>query len=75
MHMFYPPFYHARGLSTLQHAIGPLSQNIRPPACTASRAEGPGFESRLRQDFLGVESYQWLKHWHSSGYPARRLAL
>ena len=40
-----------------------------------SRAEGPGFESRLRRDFFGVESYQWLKHWHSSGYPARRLAL
>ena len=42
---------------------------------SASRAEGPGFESRLRQDFFGVESYQWLKNWHSSGYPARRLAL
>ena len=25
---------------------------------SASRAEGPGFESRLRQDFSGVESYQ-----------------
>ena len=23
-----------------------------------SRAEGPGFESRLRRDFFGVESYQ-----------------
>ena len=23
-----------------------------------SRAEGPGFESRLRWDFFGVESYQ-----------------
>ena len=42
---------------------------------SASRAEGPGFESRLRRDFFGVESYQWLKNWHSSGYPARRLAL
>ena len=21
------------------------------------------------------ESYQWLKHWHSSGFPARHLAL
>ena len=41
----------------------------------ASRAEGPGFESRLRRDFFGVELYQWLKNWHSSGYPARRLAL
>ena len=35
----------------------------------------PGFESRLRRDFFGVESYQWLKNWHSSDYPARRLAL
>ena len=25
---------------------------------SASRAEGPGFESCLRQDFFGVESYQ-----------------
>ena len=37
---------------------------------SASRAEGPGFESRLRRDFFGVESYQSLKHWYSSGYPA-----
>ena len=29
---------------------------------SASRAEGPGFESRFRQDFFGVESYQWLKY-------------
>ena len=42
---------------------------------SASRAKDPGFESCLRQDFFGVESYQWLKNWHSSGYPARRLAL
>ena len=41
---------------------------------SASRAEDPGFESRLRRDFFGVESYQWLKNWHSSGHPARRLA-
>ena len=25
---------------------------------SASRADGPGFESRLRRDFFGVESYQ-----------------
>ena len=25
---------------------------------SASRVEDPGFESRLRQDFFGVESYQ-----------------
>ena len=42
---------------------------------SASRAEDRGFESRLRRDFFGVESYQWLQNWHSSGYPARRLAL
>ena len=42
---------------------------------SASRAEDPGFESRLRRDFSGVESYQWLKNWHFSGCPARRLAL
>ena len=40
-----------------------------------SRAEEPGFESRLRRDFFGVESYQLLKNWLFSGYPARRLAL
>ena len=27
---------------------------------SASRAEDPGFESRLRRDFFGVESYQGL---------------
>ena len=27
---------------------------------SASTAEDPGFESRLRRDFSGVESYQWL---------------
>ena len=42
---------------------------------SASRAEGPGFESRLRRDFFGVESHQGLKNWHFSGYPARHLAL
>ena len=42
---------------------------------SASRAEDPGFESCLRRDFFGVESYQWLENWHSSGYPARRLSL
>ena len=42
---------------------------------STSEAEDPGFKSRLRRDFWGVESYQWLKNWHSSGYPPRRLAL
>ena len=40
---------------------------------SASTAEDPGFESCLHQDFFGFESYQWLKNWHSSGYPARCL--
>ena len=36
---------------------------MRPPRwpsgkASASRAEDPGFESRLRRDFSGVESYQ-----------------
>ena len=42
---------------------------------SASRAEDPGFESRFRRDFSGVRSYEWLKQWHFSGYPTRRLAL
>ena len=42
---------------------------------SASKAEDTGFESRLRRDFFRVKLYQWLKNWHSSGYPARRLAL
>ena len=57
-----------------------LLQNWLPPRwpsgkASASRAEDPGFQSRLRRDFFRVESYQWLTNWHSSGYPARRLAL
>ena len=28
---------------------------------SASRAEGPGFEPRLRRDIFGVESYLWLQ--------------
>ena len=42
---------------------------------SASRVEDHRFKSRLRRDFSGVESYQWLKNGHSSGYPARCLAL
>ena len=60
--------------------ILPLFCRYTPPRLPSgrafvSRAEDPRFESRLRRDFFGVESYQWLKNWHSSGYPARRLAL
>ena len=49
----------------------PWSDSLVGPVVYASRAEDPGFESRLRWDFLGIESYQWRKTWHSSGYPAR----
>ena len=35
---------------------------------SASRVEDPVFESRLRRDFSGVESYQRLQNWHSRGY-------
>ena len=42
---------------------------------SASRAEDPGLESRLRRDLSGFFSYQWLKNYNSIGYPARRLAL
>ena len=44
----------------------PCADQSLPPCwpsgkASASRAEGPGFESRLWRDFFGVESYQWLK--------------
>ena len=42
---------------------------------SASRAEGPGFESRLRRDFSGSSHTSDLKTGTPSGYPARRLAL
>ena len=68
------------GLSQCHHCWAPHGSKHWSPRwpsgkASASRAEGPGFESRLRRDFFGVESYQWLKNWRSSGYPARRLAL
>ena len=33
------------------------------------------FGSVFATGFFRVELYQWLKNWHSSGYPARRLGL
>ena len=67
-------------LSLASFFLSPLPSTPRPPRwpsgkASASSAEDPGFKSRLRRDFFGVQSYQWLKNWHSSGYPARRLAL
>ena len=39
-------------LSSLDRLVGLVVK------ASASRAEDPGFESRLRRDFFGVESYQ-----------------
>ena len=38
--------------------VGLTTKRSVPCIYTASRAEGPGFESRLRRDFFWVESYQ-----------------
>ena len=41
--------------------VGPVSVNRLVGLvvkASASRAEDPGFQSRLRRDFFGVESYQ-----------------
>ena len=43
----------------------------RPP----QERKVPGSNPACPGIFFEVESYQWLKHWHSSGYPARCLAL
>ena len=42
---------------------------------SASGAEHPGFESRLRRDFSGSSHTSDFKIGTSSGYPARRLEL
>ena len=47
-----------------------LTQNGEPRD-VAGNAE----EEEEAMGFFRVESYQWLKNRHSSGYPARRLAL
>ena len=56
-----------RNVFTLSHVGGVTVQNVFTLSgclaglvvkASASRAEDPGFESRLQQDFLGVESYQ-----------------
>ena len=72
--------YYQTYLSRQAHIHGCTLSPSLPPRwpsgkASASRVEGLGFESRLRGDFFGVESYRGLKNWHSSGYPARRLAL
>ena len=59
--------------------IDSTNPSVRPPRwpsgkAFASRAEDPGFESRLHWDFRG-RVIPVTKNWHSIGYPARRLAL
>ena len=44
--------YTCTTVGTTDRLVGPVVKE------SASRAEGPGFESRLRRDFFGVESYQ-----------------
>ena len=56
----------AESCMTVLHRVPAVShvQTSWPPPrwpsgkASASRAEDPGFESRLRRDFFGVESYQ-----------------
>ena len=67
--VFSKQFLYMLFVSHWDHLIGLVVK------ASALRVEDPGFESRLRRDFSGVESYQWLKNQHSSGYPARCLAL
>ena len=45
---------------TLRCRLGGLLVRPRRPSgkASASTAEDPGFESRLRRDFFGVKSYQ-----------------
>ena len=54
------PRFPVRIACYLYHCASSLSRPPRWPSgkASASRAVGPGFESRLRQDFFGVESYQ-----------------
>ena len=60
------PFYaNVINMTSVMHSIVAVVVIIMttPPRwpsgkASASRAEGPGFESRLRRDFFGVESYQ-----------------
>ena len=51
-------------LGSIPHSLGEPFPGLVGPVvkASASRAEDPGFESRLRRDFSGVESYQRLKN-------------
>ena len=75
----------ARHESELKGTLHPLLSLSPPFMHTASLAywlrcpprerKIPGSNPACAEIFSVVESYQWLKNWHSTGYPARRLAL
>ena len=66
---------HAHKETSLLYSLAHIGLVGLVVKASAWRAEDPEFESRLHRDFSRVESYQQLKNWHSSDYPARRLAL
>ena len=63
-------FHSLNGLVTSENRLVGLVDKA-----PASRPEDPGFESRWQRDFSGLSHTSDLKNWHSSEYPARRLAL
>ena len=69
---FNPHTQQHKGLASYYRLVQVVGLVVK---ASASRAEDLGFESRLRQDCSRVESHQWLKNWHSNGYPARCLAF
>ena len=69
---------------TQSSACSAQSETLFPLPLLPQWPSGPGVplergRSRvwipLAPGFFWVESYQWPKNWHSSGYPARHLAL
>ena len=47
----------------------------RKPIHMSLRSGRSGVRIPLVTGFFWAKSYQWLKNWHSSGYPVRRLAI
>ena len=68
-HPLYGMYDSGTPISLVHHLIGLVVK------VSAWRVKDPGFKAHLRRYFFGVESYQWLNNWHSSGYPARHLVL
>ena len=69
IHWYVYCLHYALTSLTFDHLVGLVVK------ASASRAEDPEFWILLAMGFFWVKSFQWLKHWHSSGYPARRVAL